>query len=131
MIWIYDMPYEVSCGAGDRRNKNEKFFRSFKTSHRRHCWWLSGSILSVRACVYVYVFMCVCVHVEDLRLQLLDVEHNHHLVKSLYGLLMLLPQTDAFRTLQRRLHCIPSAAHMTSSTSTTKDQRSVLVSSCV
>ena len=34
--------------------------------------------------------------VEDLWLQLLDVEHNHHLVKSLYGLLML---SDALRWL--------------------------------
>ncbi len=43
----------------------------------------------------------------DLRLQLLDVEHNQHLVRCLYGLLMLLPQSDAFRTLQHRLQCIP------------------------
>jgi vacuole morphology and inheritance protein 14 len=29
-----------------------------------------------------------------------------HLVKSLYGLLMLLPQSPAFHTLQTRLHCV-------------------------
>ncbi|CAN0011364.1 unnamed protein product, partial [Phaeothamnion confervicola] len=40
----------------------------------------------------------------NLRLQLLDVDAPHyaHLVKSLYGLLMLLPQSTAFRTLRDR-----------------------------
>ena len=40
-----------------------------------------------------------------LRLQLLDVDSDHHasLLKSLYGLLMLLPQSDSFRTLNDRL----------------------------
>jgi len=40
-----------------------------------------------------------------LRLQLLDVEapHHTHLLKSCYGLLMLLPQSDAFRSLNHRL----------------------------
>lgn len=40
-----------------------------------------------------------------LRLQLLDVESHHHapLLKSCYGLLMLLPQSDAFRSLNDRL----------------------------
>jgi vacuole morphology and inheritance protein 14 len=40
-----------------------------------------------------------------LRLQLLDVDSKYHapLLKSLYGLLMLLPQSDAFRSLNDRL----------------------------
>ncbi|EED96467.1 predicted protein, partial [Thalassiosira pseudonana CCMP1335] len=40
-----------------------------------------------------------------LRLQLLNVESSHHapLLKSCYGLLMLLPQSDAFRSLNDRL----------------------------
>lgn len=40
-----------------------------------------------------------------LRLQMLDVESPHHapLLKSCYGLLMLLPQSDAFRSLNDRL----------------------------
>ena len=40
-----------------------------------------------------------------LRLQLLDVESPYHapLLKSCYGLLMLLPQSDAFRSLSDRL----------------------------
>ncbi|XP_034237680.1 protein VAC14 homolog isoform X2 [Thrips palmi] len=42
------------------------------------------------------------------RLELLEIPHNHHLVQALYGLLMLLPQTEAFHMLQRRLNCIPS-----------------------
>ncbi|XP_006816625.1 protein VAC14 homolog [Saccoglossus kowalevskii] len=43
-----------------------------------------------------------------LRLQLLDVEHNQYLVKSLYGLLMLLPQSSAFTMLRHRLDCVPN-----------------------
>ncbi|XP_033115389.1 protein VAC14 homolog isoform X1 [Anneissia japonica] len=43
-----------------------------------------------------------------LRLQLLDGEHNQYLMKSLYGLLMLLPQSTAFSVLRHRLDCIPS-----------------------
>ncbi|XP_046552711.1 protein VAC14 homolog isoform X1 [Haliotis rubra] len=42
-----------------------------------------------------------------LRLQLLDVENNEDLIKSLYGLLMLLPQSEAFKLLRYRLECIP------------------------
>ena len=40
-----------------------------------------------------------------LRLQLLNVDSNYHapLLKSLYGLLMLMPQSDAFRSLNDRL----------------------------
>lgn len=45
-----------------------------------------------------------------LRLQLLDVDATNHasLVKALYGLLMLLPQSNAFRTLSSRLQTIGS-----------------------
>ena len=43
----------------------------------------------------------------DLRLQLLDPEHSEYLLRSLYSVLMLLPQSDAFHTLQHRLDCIP------------------------
>lgn len=42
-----------------------------------------------------------------LRLQMLDAENSQYLVKSLYGILMLLPQSDAFRILLSRLQCIP------------------------
>jgi len=43
-----------------------------------------------------------------LRLQLLDVEAPYHasLLKACYGLLMLLPQSDAFRTLNERLSTV-------------------------
>ncbi|RZF41457.1 hypothetical protein LSTR_LSTR000171 [Laodelphax striatellus] len=41
------------------------------------------------------------------RLELLEVPHNGPLVRALYGLLMLLPQTPAFHTLRHRLDCIP------------------------
>ena len=43
-----------------------------------------------------------------LRLQLLDTQNNFYLLKSLYGLLMLLPQSDAFNTLRHRLDCVPN-----------------------
>lgn len=42
-----------------------------------------------------------------LRLQLLDSEQSPDLVKSLYGLLMLLPQAEPFKLLRNRLSCIP------------------------
>ena len=43
-----------------------------------------------------------------LRLDLLDYNKNHYLVRALYGLLMLLPQSEAFITLKNRLDCVPS-----------------------
>ncbi|RZC41579.1 Vac14 Fig4 bd domain containing protein [Asbolus verrucosus] len=43
-----------------------------------------------------------------LRLELLQVPCDKNLIRALYGLLMLLPQTDAFQTLKVRLSCIPS-----------------------
>lgn len=42
-----------------------------------------------------------------LRLELLEVPHNQYLVYALYGLLMILPQSEAFHVLQHRLECIP------------------------
>ncbi|XP_029641342.2 protein VAC14 homolog [Octopus sinensis] len=39
---------------------------------------------------------------------MLEAENNQYLVKSLYGILMLLPQSEAFRILQARLQCIPN-----------------------
>lgn len=42
-----------------------------------------------------------------LRLQLLDSDKNQDLIKSLYGLLMLLPQAEPFTLLRNRLNCIP------------------------
>ncbi|XP_032086655.1 protein VAC14 homolog isoform X2 [Thamnophis elegans] len=43
-----------------------------------------------------------------LRLQLLDVKSNPFLLKALYGLLMLLPQSNAFQLLSHRLQCVPN-----------------------
>ncbi|CAH1116528.1 unnamed protein product [Phaedon cochleariae] len=43
-----------------------------------------------------------------LRLELLEVPCDKNLVRALYGLLMLLPQTEAFTILRTRLSCIPS-----------------------
>jgi vacuole morphology and inheritance protein 14 len=41
-----------------------------------------------------------------LRLQLLEPARHVSLLRTLYGLLMLLPQTSAFHTLQARLQCV-------------------------
>ncbi|KAL4234817.1 PtdIns(3 5)P(2) sythesis regulation factor [Mactra antiquata] len=43
-----------------------------------------------------------------LRLQLLDSSNSQDLIKSLYGLLMLLPQAEPFTLLRNRLNCIPN-----------------------
>lgn len=49
----------------------------------------------------------------QLRLQLLEVDAAYHaaLLKSLYGLLMLLPQSTAFKTLKDRLATVSSLQH--------------------
>ncbi|KYN36055.1 Protein VAC14 like protein [Trachymyrmex septentrionalis] len=47
-----------------------------------------------------------------LRLQLLEWEKNDALIYALYGLLMILPQSDAYATLQRRLAAIPPATKL-------------------
>lgn len=43
-----------------------------------------------------------------LRLHLLEVERNQYLIRALYGLLMILPQSDAFMLLKQRLDCVPN-----------------------
>uniref|UniRef100_A0A8B9PZB6 Protein VAC14 homolog n=1 Tax=Apteryx owenii TaxID=8824 RepID=A0A8B9PZB6_APTOW len=50
-----------------------------------------------------------------LRLQLLDVKNNPYLIKALYGLLMLLPQSSAFQLLSHRLQCVPNPELMQTS----------------
>lgn len=42
----------------------------------------------------------------SLRLQLLDPKEHPHLFRAIYALLMILPQSAAFLTLQRRLACV-------------------------
>lgn len=46
-----------------------------------------------------------------LRLQLLEPQRHAYLVKCLYGLLMLLPQSNAYHTLRQRLDCVPTIIH--------------------
>ncbi|NXL81806.1 VAC14 protein, partial [Leptocoma aspasia] len=53
-----------------------------------------------------------------LRLQLLDVKNNPYLIKALYGLLMLLPQSSAFQLLSHRLECVPDPELMQTTDST-------------
>lgn len=47
--------------------------------------------------------------VSDLRLELLGGARAAALRGALYGVLMLLPQSDAFHALRRRLQCAPQA----------------------
>lgn len=43
-----------------------------------------------------------------MRLELLSGAQSRALRGALYGLLMLLPQSDAFHTLRNRLQCVPA-----------------------
>ncbi|VDK77087.1 unnamed protein product [Litomosoides sigmodontis] len=45
------------------------------------------------------------------RLDLLDAKHQRPLTTVLSALLMILPQTDAFNTLHKRIQCIPPVVH--------------------
>ena len=47
-----------------------------------------------------------------LRLQLLDSSQHPYLVRALYSLLMILPQSGAFTTLRNRLECVSGAASL-------------------
>lgn len=40
-------------------------------------------------------------------MELLEEPVNQYLIKALYGLLMIMPQSDAFHLLRHRLKCIP------------------------
>ena len=51
----------------------------------------------------------------DIRLQLLEPDKNPFLYKTLYGLLMLLPQSSAFATLRNRLNSVNSISLLGSS----------------
>ncbi|XP_071746617.1 protein VAC14 homolog [Lepeophtheirus salmonis] len=46
-----------------------------------------------------------------MRMQLLDTENNSDLIHAFYGLLMLLPQSNAFNILKTRLSCIPPVSN--------------------
>lgn len=48
----------------------------------------------------------------DLRLQLLEADQYPYLFKTLFGLLMLLPQSTAFETLKTRLSAVTSLGVM-------------------
>lgn len=54
-----------------------------------------------------YVFISIF---AALRLTLVTVDRSadsRHLIRALFGILMLLPQTDAFHLLRNRLQCVP------------------------
>ena len=43
-----------------------------------------------------------------LRMQLLEPQQYSHLIRALFGILMLLPQSTAYATLRSRLDCVPT-----------------------
>jgi vacuole morphology and inheritance protein 14 len=51
----------------------------------------------------------------NLRLQLLEPQRNSALIKSLYGVLMLLPQSAAYQALQNRLLSVTTIVHINNS----------------
>ena len=55
---------------------------------------------------YVYLTRKFIFVVADLRMELLDGETNDDLLRALQALLMLLPQSNAFRILRDRLNCL-------------------------
>nr|CAD7431855.1 unnamed protein product [Timema monikensis] len=78
------------------------------TQNYSHACDLIRTLFESPGCGYHHEWVQACPDLCDLRLELLEVPHNQHLVQALYGLLMLLPQTEAFHTLRRRLDCVPS-----------------------
>lgn len=71
-----------------------------------------GSWHCYKMCILYFFFSF-----QDLRLQLLEWEKNDALIYALYGLLMILPQSEAYATLQRRLAAVPPATKPISSKS--------------
>ncbi|KAI9012843.1 vacuolar protein 14 C-terminal Fig4p binding-domain-containing protein [Gaertneriomyces semiglobifer] len=59
-----------------------------------------------------------------LRLQLLEPDKHPHLLKCLYGILMLLPQSSAFATLRNRLNSVSNMAFVFSDTANQVDPQS-------
>jgi vacuole morphology and inheritance protein 14 len=51
-------------------------------------------------------------HCPDIRLQLLEPERYPYLLKCLYGILMLLPQSSAFVSLRNRLNAVNAAGFL-------------------
>lgn len=70
---------------------------------RLHLWVNRRSGFSV----LVYVFLTSSCPTA-LRLQLLEPDKHPYLLKAMYGLLMLLPQSSAFATLRNRLSAVSS-----------------------
>lgn len=56
-----------------------------------------------------------------MRLELLEREKNEDSVRTLYGLLIILPQSEAFSTLHRRLSAIPPTNSLTHHLNKDKD----------
>ncbi|XP_025830153.1 protein VAC14 homolog isoform X2 [Agrilus planipennis] len=82
------------------------------------CYWHACELIKVLGCLEISVDFLTEIDklvqlIESpifayLRLQLLEIPCDEDLIRALYGLLMLLPQTEAFHMLKTRLSCIPS-----------------------
>lgn len=60
--------------------------------------------------IKIYCLSIFMLHVNvslDLRMELLKEPVNQYLIQALYGLLMIMPQSDAFHILRHRLKCVP------------------------
>ncbi|XP_076809640.1 protein VAC14 homolog [Clavelina lepadiformis] len=85
------------------------------TQNYRHCCRLFHKFSDFNLDVELLIELDKLVHLLEspifayLRLQLLEVPCRQFLIKSLYSLLMLLPQSRSFDTLHQRLNCVPSS----------------------
>lgn len=61
----------------------------------------------------------------SLRLRLLDPNNNHFLIHALYGLLMILPQSDAYRKLSNRLNQVHRFMSLNTLTTHSKNSQTV------
>jgi len=72
----------------------------------------SPSHLSNLNVTVALTWFCGRCRYKDLRLQLLEADQYPYLFKTLFGLLMLLPQSTAFETLKNRLATVTSLGVM-------------------
>lgn len=85
----------------------------FLTQNYHHAYNLIKSFESIEVTVELLVEIDKLIQLIEspiftfLRLELLEIERNQYLLRALYGLLMILPQSEAFQLLQRRLSAIP------------------------
>eukprot|EP01135_Chromosphaera_perkinsii_P002419 Nk52_evm25s223 gene=Nk52_evmTU25s223 len=121
----------LNCAQGDAKSSSQLFEALYRTwchdpvatvslclltQNYRHVYSLLMKFSTMELTVDLLVEIDRLVQMIEspiftfLRLQLLEADCYPHLVKSLYGILMLLPQGGAFNTLKSRLSCIPKTS---------------------